>query len=257
VGESRRSTRAGVGLGKLLFAAVAYLLALLPMVYFVGFLANVALPKTIDSGVAGPIGSALAIDLLLIGSFAVVHSLLARPGARRRVASRVGADLERPLYSAIAGLQFVLLLWAWEPLPQLLWTVSHPAARVALWALYAFGWALVLAGVGTLGTARLYGLSAIWARFRGRGEPEERIELRGPYRFVRHPLYTGTILALWAAPDMSAGRALLAGLFTAYTLIGQRLEDRDLLARHGDSFADYRRSVGAYLPKVRIRGEDH
>jgi protein-S-isoprenylcysteine O-methyltransferase Ste14 len=244
------------GATRLAIAALCYVAAIAPMVYFVGFLGDFAVPRTIDGPLpasragSSTIVSGAALDAALILAFALVHSVLARPSWKRRVAARLGRDLERPAYSAVAGVQLALLMAAWRPLPGALWTVEAPAVRFALWALFGLGWAIAAAGAVTLGTARLYGLAPMWDRFRGRLPRPDRLELVGPYRWIRHPLYSGTILALWAAPRMSVGRALLATLFTLYILVGSRLEERDLLAAHGERFADYRRRVGAFFPRL-------
>lgn len=235
--------------GALAFALLAYLLAIAPMIYFVGFLGNFLVGKTIDSGVPGPPGSAVAIDTALVLAFALVHSLLARPAAKRWLRRFLADDLERPLYSAIAGLQFVALIWCWRPLPGLVWEADAAPLRVSIWALFWCGWSIVLAGALALGTTRLYGLAAVWGRFRRRPAAGEELAIGGPYRWIRHPLYTGTVVALWAAPAMSAGRLLLAALFTLYILVGQRLEEHDLESVHGTRFVDYRNRVGAYLPR--------
>lgn len=237
----------------LAIALLCYLLAIKPMLYFVGFLANRWVGKTIDGGPAGSPGEALVIDTLLVLFFVVAHSLLARPAIKARIVRHVPELLERPLYSGFAGLQFVLLIWGWRPWPTPVWSVEAPAARAALEAAHWSGWAIVVAGVFALGSARLYGLRPVWESFRGRPPAGDELARRGVYRLIRHPLYSGTILALWATPTMSAGRALLAALFTAYILVGRRLEERDLLARHGASYAGYRLAVGTYLPRLRRR----
>lgn len=234
-------------------AVLAYAAAILPMVYFVGFLANLWVPKSIDRGAPGPVGIAIAVNVALILGFVVVHSLLAR-GRAKRWWARLGAEeMERTVYSLIAGLHFILLIWAWRPLPRRLWNVEWPPGQLALWTLFWIGWAVVVASVLALGTARLYGLATVWRRFRGRPPQAEELALRGPYRWIRHPIYAGTLLALWATPEMSVGHALLAALFTIYILVGQRFEERELLAAHGERFASYRDNVGSYLPRVRAR----
>jgi protein-S-isoprenylcysteine O-methyltransferase Ste14 len=236
-------------IGRLAVAVVCYVVAMVPMGAFMLFLADLPVPWAIDSGPARPF--AAAVDGALVVAFAGVHSLLARGAAKRRLARIVGDELERPVYSAIAGLQMMLLMAVWRPLPEPVWSFDSPAARASLWTLYALGWALALAGAWVLGTTRLYGLTPVWERFRGRTPKPVELELGGPYRFVRHPLYAGTLLALWAAPTMSEGRALLAALFTAYILVGMRFEERDLDAAHGERFAAYRRDVGTFLPRWR------
>lgn len=232
------------------FGVVAYLFSVAPMVYLVGFLAGVGVEKTATSGPLVPAGQALAVDLALLASFGVVHSLMARERAKRAVSRLVSPELERSFYSLVAGLQIVALMAFWKPLPEPVWHVATPAARASLWVLFLAGWGVVVASLFAFGSAQLFGLAQAWAVARGRRYEAPPIELRGPYRFVRHPLYSGTILSLFAVPTMSRGQLLLAGAFTVYILIGMRYEERDLERKFGASWLAYRRAVPALLPKL-------
>jgi protein-S-isoprenylcysteine O-methyltransferase Ste14 len=236
-----------------LFGLLAHLLAVLPMVYFVGFLANLAVPKSVDSGAVGAPARALAVDLALLLAFAAVHSALARPAAKRLVTRWIPAALERSHYSAVAGAQIVALMALWQPLPVAVWSVGPAPARVAIWALYALGWAIVLWALWAIDERRLFGLRRAWAAAADRDDAVPALVPRGPYRFVRHPLYSATILSLFAAPDMSQGRLLLAVVLGAYTLVGARFEESALEREHGAAFRAYRAAVPAYLPSPRRR----
>jgi methanethiol S-methyltransferase len=232
----------------LLFGLIAYVAAIQPMVYLVPFLADRWVAKTVDSGPAGPPAVALALDLALIAAFALLHSALARPRAKRLVARWLPEALERSFYSLVAGLQMIALLVWWRPLPSPLWSVGAPWARAVLWGLFALGWATVVAGLLSLSNTRLFGLAQAWAAAHGRSFEEPGVRVRGVYRWLRHPLYAGTLLSLWATPGMSLGHAVLAASFSAYILIGMRFEERDLLARHGEAYRRYRAAVPGLLP---------
>jgi len=233
----------------LLVGALGYLSAIVPMVIFVGFVGNLGIPCRIDAGSPLPRLTCLLADLALLLSFAVVHSALARPSVKARLSRHLPPDLERSLYSAIAGAQILLLEFAWRPLPRLVWSVEAPLARFTVWGLFWLGWAVVIAALWAIDERELFGLRRAWAAARDRPYAPPPFAVRGPYLRVRHPLYSGTILALFAAPDMSLGRLLLAVLLTLYILIGATFEERDLAKRWGESFADYRRTVPAYLPR--------
>jgi len=232
---------------------IAYALALKSMVWFVGWQADLPLPLAIDRGPAGPRGPALAVDLGLLLSFGVVHSLLARRSAKRLLCRVVPPGLERSAYTLIAGLQMVALMAFWRPMPEAVWSVEVPAARALLWTLQAGGWILVTVGFWTTGNTHLFGLAQAWASARGVAYQGRRLVARGIYRWIRHPLYSGTLLALWAIPSASEGRLLLALVFSAYTLVGARFEERDLERDLGESYLVYRRAVPAYLPWPRPR----
>jgi protein-S-isoprenylcysteine O-methyltransferase Ste14 len=232
----------------LLFGLIAYVTAIKPMVYLVPFLADRGGGKTVDSGSAGPPAVALAVNLALLAAFAVVHSALARPGGKRLVVRWIPEPLERSFYSLVAGLQMIALLALWRPIPAPVWSVREPAARAALWGLFGLGWLVVVAGLLSLRNTRLFGLAQAWAAARGRTPEQPGLRIRGIYRRIRHPLYAGTLISVWATPGMSAGHALLAAFFTLYILLGIRFEERDLLARHGESYRRYRDAVPALLP---------
>jgi protein-S-isoprenylcysteine O-methyltransferase Ste14 len=171
---------------------------------------------------------------------------MARPGFKRRWTRLVPTAVERATYLLAASLALALLFWLWRPLPQPAWTVTGPAAA-ALRALAGLGCLLALAGALAIDPFELFGLRQAW---RVGGEPPAP-EFRTPwlYRLVRHPLYLGLLLAVWATPTMSAGRLLLAAALTAYVLVGAGLEERDLVATFGESYAAYRRRVPMLIPR--------
>jgi protein-S-isoprenylcysteine O-methyltransferase Ste14 len=229
---------------------VAYVASIGTMAALAPFLAGVILPRTVDRGPGGAAATALAVDLALLLGFACVHSVLARPAARAALARRLPAGLERAAYSLLACAQWLLLFATWRPLPATVWQLEHPAARAVVWGLFAAGWAVVLAGFVALDGRHLFGLAQARAAARGVPEPVAPVVARGIYRHLRHPLYAGTVLALWAAPTMSAGHLLLASVLTLYVAIGCRLEDRDLLARYGEPYRAYRAAVPGFLPRL-------
>jgi protein-S-isoprenylcysteine O-methyltransferase Ste14 len=227
--------------------------AVVPMVGFAFFLAGFGIPKTVDSGAPGHAAAALAVDLLLLGSFAVVHSLLARDPTKAAITRWLPVELERSLYSLVAGIQIVALLALWRPLPELVWTVEAVPARTLLYLVQATSWLVVLAALAAVGSGHLFGWRQARAYAAGRPYQPPAIAARGPYRLVRHPLYAATIVAMFAAPDMSRGHLLLAGALTLYILIGLRFEERDLERRHGEAWRAYRRRVPALVPGIADR----
>lgn len=226
----------------------SYLLSLGTMTAFAPFLADTLLPRTVDSGPPSGIAAALAVDLALLLGFAVVHSALARASLRGALERRLPGGSWRALYSLLAALQMLALLAYWRPIPDVLWHLPSPLLRGAVWALFGLGCAVVAAGFLALDGAQLFGLAQARAAAARRDYVEAPLQVRGLYRYLRHPLYTGTLLTLWATPTMTAGHLLLAGVFSAYVLVGARLEERDLLRAHGESFRSYRDHVPAFLP---------
>lgn len=236
---------------RLLFSALgilSYFGSLGTMIAFAPFLAGVLLPRTVDSGPASPLATALAVDLALLLGFGIVHSALARRPARAALERRLPAGTSRGFYSLLATVQMLALLALWRPIPEVVWRFTSPAARGTAWALFGLGCAVVVAGFLALDGAHLFGLAQARAAGARRPYVEAPLQVRGLYRHLRHPLYTGTVLTLWATPVMTAGHLLLASILTAYVLVGVRLEERDLLRTHGESFASYRDRVPGFLP---------
>lgn len=224
----------------LLFAATA--------IYAVGFIANLGLPKTIDSGPAGPTAHALPINVLLIALFAVQHSLMARQGFKRVWARIVPPPVERSTYVLCACLCLLLLFWLWQPMPAIVWSVEQPLLRLALHATFWSGWMLVLIAAMLTNSLELVGLRQIWNWCAGRAAGELSLTTTGLYRFVRHPIYVGTFVGFWATPDMTVGHLFFAITATAYTVFGTFLEERDLVRTFGDRYRTYQRKVRMLLP---------
>jgi protein-S-isoprenylcysteine O-methyltransferase Ste14 len=221
--------------------------------YAIGFVGNLVVPRSIDAGVAAPVGEAVVVNVLLLGLFAVQHSVMARPAFKRWWTRIVPGSVERSTYVLLSSLVLFLLFWQWRTMPALVWDVTSPAGRVGLWALCGLGWATVLASTFMVNHFDLFGLRQVFLAWRGK--PYSDIGFRSPllYRLVRHPIMVGFIIAFWATPTMTAGHLLFAAVTTAYILIALQLEERDLVAALGDQYRDYRRRVPMLVPWPRRR----
>lgn len=217
--------------------------------YAAGFLANAVVPKSIDSGAVGGLGPALVVDFALLALFAVQHSGMARRGFKRFWARIVSPAVERSTYVLLSSLVLLLLFWQWRALPSPVWTVDGAAGSAVLWGVYAVGWATVLFSTFMIDHAHLFGLSQVWARLRRRPAPQLHFQTRWLYRFVRHPLMLGFLIAFWATPRMSVGHLLFAAASTGYILLATlALEERDLERYLGEPYRRYRNAVPAFLP---------
>jgi protein-S-isoprenylcysteine O-methyltransferase Ste14 len=239
----------------LFYGLAAYVLFLGTFAYAIGFANNLWVPKGIDSGVAGPLAESLAMDLLLLGIFAVQHSVMARRGFKRWWTRIVPPAAERSTYVLFATAALALILWQWRPIPQpVIWTVEGTAATV-VWAIFWLGWAILLASTFLLNHFELFGLSQVFARLDERPVAEPEFRTPALYRLVRHPIYFGFLLGFWAAPVMSAGHLLFAAGATGYILVGIWFEERDLVAQFGDQYRRYRRQVSMLIPFPRGKSD--
>jgi protein-S-isoprenylcysteine O-methyltransferase Ste14 len=231
-----------------LFAAISYAAFLAAFLYAVGFVGNLVVPKSIDAP-AGAGGSlAFAIDVALLGLFALQHSVMARPAFKRVLTRVVPPAAERSVYVLVSSLLLAFVFWAWQPIADVAWDFRGTVVGEALAALYAAGWLLALFSTFMIRHFELFGLTQGWRRSRGRPMPQATFKEVLLYRVVRHPVMLGFMIAFWSVPLMTYGHLLFASLMTAYILIGVQLEEHDLLAAFGSSYARYRERVPMLVP---------
>lgn len=234
-----------------LFSMVAYAIFLAVFLYLVGFVADfAALPRTIDRGPAEPWAFALLVDVGLIGLFGLQHSVMARQGFKQGWTRIVPAPIERSVYVLASSAVLALVFWLWRPIPAPVWSVTAPLGVWLLAGLSGLGWAIALVSTYLINHFELFGLQQVWLHWRGKQAAPPRLRMPLFYRLVRHPLYTGFLLAFWATPVMSAGHLLFALGMTVYILIGVHFEERDLGDFFGEEYAAYQRKVGAVVPGV-------
>ena len=227
---------------------MAYLTFLVTFLYAIGFVWDVVVPKTIDTGVPAPAGVALAIDLLLMSLFAIQHSVMARKPFKRWWTQYIPKSVERSTYVLLSSLTLLLLFWQWRPMPAIVWHVEEPEIAAAITGLSYLGWVIVFTSTFLINHFELFGLHQVVNNLAGRDMPAPTFRTPLYYKFVRHPLYLGFIIAFWAAPTMSVGHLLFAAVTTAYIFFGIMLEERDLIDLFGDEYRNYRRRVSMLVP---------
>ena len=235
-------------IASILYGALAYLIFLGSFLYAIAFVGNFPAHKTIDSGEPGSVLAALIVDTLLLGLFAIQHSVMARPGFKRWWTKVVPHAVERATYVLLASLVLLLLYWQWRPMPDAIWSITHPAGIAAMQAIFWIGWGVVLLSSFLINHFELFGLRQVYARLRGQTLPEPVFRTPFLYKRVRHPIYLGFLLAFWATPVMTAGHLLFAIATTGYILIGIYFEERDMIALFGDQYRRYREQVSMLIP---------
>lgn len=218
-------------------------------VFWVSFVIFLAEPRqvlawwplpTVDrsESLANPTFAAL-IDLALVILFGLQHSVMARPWFKERVMGGMPEPLQRVTYVHTANAALFLLLLFWQPIPVEIWNIEDTPAREMLWLLFAAGWLILFLGAWSFGILDLLGIEQVRAWREGRRHTP-RLKTGFLYRWLRHPMYVGVLLGMWATPRMSFGHLLLALAMTGYVLIGMRCEERDLMRRFGSRYSHWR-----------------
>jgi protein-S-isoprenylcysteine O-methyltransferase Ste14 len=229
------------------YGLTAYSIFFVTYLYAAGFVGNLVVPKSLDSTPTAPFGTALLINLGLLGLFAVQHSVMARPWFKRILLRVVPHAAERSTYVLASSLALILLFWQWSPLGGVVWDIQNQTGRALMYAAFAFGWLLVLVTTFLINHFDLFGLRQVWLYFRGREYRSLHFVTPGPYRLVRHPLYLGWLFAFWATPTMTVTHLLFAVMTTCYILAAIQFEEHDLVNAHPE-YAEYQRRVPMIVP---------
>ncbi len=231
-----------------IYGVVCYAVFFVTFLYSAGFVGNILVPKSIDSNPEASLARSLLINAVLLGFFAIQHSIMARKGFKRILTRYIPGPAERSTYVLCSSLALILLFWLWQPIGGTIWSVENEFVRIALYSLFAFGWLTVLGASFLINHFDLFGLRQVWLYLRGETYTQVELGTPGPYKYVRHPLYVGWLFAFWATPTMTVAHLVFAIATTAYILIAIRYEERDLLNEHGRAYEEYRESVSMLIP---------
>lgn len=230
------------------YGVLCHIMFLALYAYMAAFFGNFLVPKTIDSGPAGPVGVAVVVNLLLVAMFGLQHSIMARPGFKSVWTRIVPKPIERSTYVLATCVVTVILMWQWRPIEPIIWHFESGLGWWAMTTLFAIGWLGVPMVTMMINHFDLFGTRQVWLHLRGK--EYKPLPFRTPlaYAYIRHPIYVGWAIAFWAAPTMTVGHALLASTLTAYMMIAVLFEERDLIAHFGAKYVNYCERVPRYIP---------
>lgn len=230
------------------YGLVAYLIFLITFLYSIGFVGNIIVPKSIDSGSSGSVINAFLINLILLSIFAIQHSVMARPAFKRWWTKIIPAAIERSTYVFLSSLALILLFWQWQPMTEVVWDVDNPIGRNVMWGIFWLGWIIVLVSTFLISHFDLFGLRQVYLYMKGKEYKHYSFKTPFLYKLVRHPTMLGFIIAFWATPHMTIGHALFSIVTTLYILIALQFEERDLLSYHGAAYKEYQDEVSMIVP---------
>jgi len=233
------------------YGIASYAVGMASIVYMMGWLGNFAVPRSIDSAPAGPIGLALVINATVFALFCLQHSVMARPRFKQWWTQIIPKSAARSTYILISGVMLFVAMLCWQPMGMAVWHVESTPGRVILYSLYGFGWIVLVSSTFALNHFDLFGLRQVWMASRNQPCGPLKFATPGPYRMVRHPLYVGWMTLVWATPTMSVAHLAFAVATTVYILLAIQIEERDLLAAHGTDYADYQKSTPMLIPALR------
>lgn len=232
----------------LVYGVACYLLFLAVYAWFAAFVGGFFVRRSIDSGSHGSLAEAALVDVALMLLFAAQHSIMARPAFKQVWTRLIPEPIERSTYVLASSLVVILLMWQWQPIDVVVWSVQNPVGWGLISGLFVVGWLGVPLVSLMINHFDLFGTRQVWLHWQGRAYTSLPFKTPLAYGFVRHPLYIAWAIAFWATPTMTLGHLLFAGFMTAYMVAASRVEERDLVAYFGRAYVEYQRNVPAFLP---------
>lgn len=237
-----------------LYGVIAYLIFLVALLYAIGFVGNFIVPRSIDSGTDSPFWQAFLVDSLLLGIFAIQHSVMARPAFKKWWTGIINPAIERSTYVLLSSLALLLIYWQWQPMLSIVWQSNNQTVVLIINAVYFLGWLIVFFSTFMINHFELFGLKQIFENFKKKPTQPATFKTNFLYKIVRHPIMLGFIIAFWATPVMTLGHLVFSITTTLYILIAVKfLEEKDLRKFHGEEYEAYQKKVPMIFPFIAKR----
>lgn len=240
-------------LSAFIYGVISYLIFFGTFLYMILFLGDLFVPKTVNSGVSENWASALIINLGLITLFGIQHTLMARKSFKKKWTKIVAKPIERSTYVLLSSLAILLLLWFWQPITATVWQVDANWASLLLQWGFWLGWLVLFLSTWMIDHFDLFGVKQVWNYLKGRKQNAPPFMEPGFYKYVRHPLMLGFLIAFWSTPHMTAGHLIFSAGMTLYIVIGVYFEEKSMMQRFGEDYEDYKQRVPKFFPLFRSK----
>jgi len=236
-----------------IYGIISYIVFLISFLYAIGFVGNIVVPKSIDSGTESTLIYSLFINVILLSVFALQHSIMARPAFKKKFITIISPAMERSTYILLSSLTLLLIYWQWQPITTIVWKVENKIVINLLTGIFFLGWLMVLLSTFMINHFELFGLAQIFDNLKDKRTPNPKFQTNYLYKIIRHPIMLGFIIAFWASHTMTVGHLLFAILTTIYILIAIKyLEEKDLRKSIGKKYETYQKEVPMILPFTKI-----
>jgi len=235
-----------------IYGIFSYLIFFGTFMYAVGFVSSMKVPKHIDNEPQSPLGLALLVNAGLLSLFAVQHSVMARPAFKKWWTRFVPEPIERSTYVLLSSLCLLVLFVYWEPIGGVIWQVQSETAQLVFKSLSLLGFGIVLISTFLINHFDLFGIRQVVFYFLG--EKYEHLPFKTPlfYKYARHPLYLGFMIAFWATPTMTIAHLFFAVMTTGYMLVAIQFEENDLIKTFGQKYQDYKQTAPMLIPFIKL-----
>jgi protein-S-isoprenylcysteine O-methyltransferase Ste14 len=232
-----------------IYGLIAYLIFLISFLYAIGFVGNLILQKTIDSGTETTFLTALLVNALLLSIFAIQHSVMARPAFKKWITGAISPAIERSSYVLLSSLALLLIYWQWQPIITIVWKAENETIAAIFTGVFFFGWLVVFLSTFMINHFELFGLKQIFDNLNGKITANPKFQTNFFYKIVRHPIMLGFIIAFWATPEMTVGHLIFSITTTVYIIFAVKyLEEKDLRKSIGKEYEEYQKEVPMILP---------